>query len=298
MKLGIVVVYLFSETSSPLLELHLRNIEQHTSVPYTIYASVNRLAKPFRNLLVRNHKIRVCKCPYTLLRDKEEHAHYLEYLVSTAIEDGATHVVTLHLDSFPLRSGWAEELAGRLTEQCVIVTIDCINTACLFFKRDFYLNYRPNFLLAPTEKSDPQFRQYLNEHDPIQHSGIGYGFTAYRNGKSWYYLKDTTGRVSDFAGCIYDDMIFHLGGAVRIGETYASTKGIFTNAKTGRLMKSLVAVARSITPRSVRSFLIEYLGSIILRIVDRPQYVLQAEAIRKFLEAPESHLKQMKDKDR
>lgn len=298
MKLGIVVVYLFSEASAPLLELHLRHIKQHTSAPYLLYAGVNRLALPFRNAISLNPQVRICECPETSLRDKEEHAHYLDHLVCTAVEDGATHIVTLHLDSLPVRSGWAEELAGRLTGQCVIATIDRINTACLFFHRDFYLSYRPNFLLTPAEEVDPEYRRYLKEYDPIPHSGIGYGFTAYRNGKSWYYLRDTTGSVPDSAGRIYDGMIFHLGGAVRIGEPFAEPSGILTSANWGRFMKGLVAVARSITPRPVRASLIEYFGSAITRVVDRPQYTLQAQEIRRFIEDPESYLLHLLKKTR
>ncbi len=291
MKLGIVVVYLFGEESAPLLALHLRHIEQHTGVPYTIYAGVNRLSSRFREALACHPGVRICECPDTSLRDKEEHAHYLDHLVHSAIQDGASHVVTLHLDSFPLRSGWAEELAGKLSSSCVLATIDRINTACLFFSSDFYVRYLPSFLLSPDQTGTREYRRYIAECDPFEHSGIGYGFMAYREGKSWHYLRDTTGVKHHLAGRVYDDMIFHLGGAVRIGEPYAQTSGLLRSPNWGRFMRGAVAVARFLMPRPVRAFLIKHFGSSIERVVDQPQFALQAQAIRRFMEDPENHLR-------
>lgn len=291
MKLGIVVVYIFGEESAPLLDLHLRCIERYTSVPYVIYSSVNRLEARFRDTLAQHPMVRICECPDTPLRDRKEHSYYLDHLVRFAIEDGVSHVVTLHLDSFPVRSGWAEELAGRLSSSCVLATINRINTACLFFQRDFYVRYRPSFLLSPDETETREYRKYIAECDPCEHSGIGYAFMAYQEGKSWHYLRDTTVINYHFAGRIYDDIIFHLGGAVRIGEPYAQASGLLQSPNLGRFMRGAVAVARSLTPRPVRSFLIKHFGSSIERVVDQPQFALQAQQIQRFREDPETYLR-------
>jgi hypothetical protein len=48
MKLGIIVVYMLKEENEPILNFHLKSIERYTSVPYTIYGSVNRLLPAFR----------------------------------------------------------------------------------------------------------------------------------------------------------------------------------------------------------------------------------------------------------
>jgi hypothetical protein len=191
-----------------------------------------------------------------------------------------------------------EELAGRLTAQTVLATIDRINTACLFFDREFYLTHHPTFLLTPEEEANPAYRRYLKEHDPNPHSGIGYGFMAYRNGKSWHYLRHTTRKVPDSAGRIYDDMIFHLGGAVRIGEPFTQPSGILTSARWGRFMKGVAAFARAVTPRPIRAFLVGLFGPVIQRVVDRPQFTLHAREIRQFLEDPESYLLKLRNRIR
>jgi len=301
MKLGIVVVYIFGEERASLLDLHLRYIERYTGVPYVIYASVNRLEARFRDALAQHPMVRICECPDTPLRSLKEHSYYLEHLVRFAIEDGVSHVVTLHLDSFPVRSGWVEELAGRLSESCLLATIDRINTACLFFHRDFYLRYRPSFFLSPEEREDVVYRKYIDEYDPLQHSGIGYGFTAYRNGKSWYYLKDTTKVDYTGAGRVYDDIIFHLVSAVRTGATYSQPSGWLQSPGWGRFMKMVLAVARVVTPPKVRTFLLQRFDSFIDRVVDKPQLVhlatSHAPKIQQFMEDPEKHL-QLLRKDR
>lgn len=300
MKLGIVVVYLFGEESAPLLGIHLRHIERYTTVPYMIYAGVNRLAAPFRDALARHPMIRVCECPDTPFRSMKEHAHYLDHLVRFAVEDGVTHVVTLHLDSFPIRSGWAEELAGKLSSSCVLATIDRINTACLFFHRDFYLHFRPSFLLSPAEREGAEYLRYIKEYNPFQHSGIGYGFTAYRNGKGWHYLKDTAAVDHSEPEQVYDDIIFHLGGAVFVGPTSSRSSARFRSRVWGKLMKIAVEAARVVTPGPVRTFLLEHFGSFIERVVDKPQLTLRAPAeaprIQRFMEDPEKYLRLLERK--
>ena len=67
-----------------------------------------------------------------------EHAHYLQCLVERALEDGCSHVVTLHVDSFPLQRGWAQTLAEKLnSEQPLAVISPGQYTACLLFVASF-----------------------------------------------------------------------------------------------------------------------------------------------------------------
>ncbi len=219
MKLGIAVVYLVSEDNEKLLDLHLSQIEKHTTVPYTVYGSINRLLPKFHPKLKSNPKTKVCECPMTHRLDVEEHSFYLEHLVRTAIEGGSSHVVTLHVDSFPIRSGWAEEFAGKLSGFHTFATPSYgAYTACLFFHRDFYLKYHPTFLLSEADRSSPEYKQFCKEAKHLPHSGIGYLFKAYQEGLSWYPLMELHRGSSRyiFISSIYDDCIFHLGSAAKL----------------------------------------------------------------------------------
>ena len=216
MKLGIVVVYLIKKENEGLLDLHLRQIERHTDVPYTIYGSVNRLLPEFRARVEHHPKVKICECPTTPLRSDEEQVFYLEHLVREAVEDGCSHIVALHVDSFPIRSRWAEVLAGKLSETCVFAAPYYGNyTACLFFQRDFYLKYQPTFRLSEAELSSEKYREFCKKFDHIPHAGVGYFFKAYSEGLDWHPLLESNKGNAHFVfiSSIYDDLIFHLNAA-------------------------------------------------------------------------------------
>ncbi len=216
MKLGIVVVYLIKKENEELLDLHLKQIERFTDVPYTIYGSANRLSPEARAKVERHQKVKICEIPTTPLRSDDEQVYYLEHLVGEAINDGCSHVVTLHVDSFPVRSGWAELLAGRLSETRTFAAPYYGNyTACLFFKRDFYLKHRPTFRLSEAELSSLKYREFCKKFDHIPHAGVGYFFKAFLEGLSWHPLRESNKGNAHFVfiSSIYDEVVFHLNAA-------------------------------------------------------------------------------------
>lgn len=239
-KLGIAVVYLVAENDQLILELHLRQIKQNTKVPYQIYASVNRLLPLYQNYLAKQPEVKICKIPDTKLRRNKEHTYYLQSLVEAAIADGCTHVVTLHVDSFPVRADWVETLVDSVSAKCPLATIAQKGyliqyTAGLFFLSDFYLKYQPRLLLTKAEKRSKINRCFLAEctHQPHD-SGVGFIFKAYANGLSWIALDignhidpEGDGSVSHDFGKIHGDLIFHLTGAIRfsnLGSMKKSTR--------------------------------------------------------------------------
>ena len=235
MKLGIVVVYFVKEENGELLDLHLSQIEKHTDVPYTIYGSVKRLLPRFREKVERQPKMKICDIPETPLRGDDEQTFYLEHLVREAIEDGSSHIVTLHVDSFPIRPGWAEALAGKLSESCVFATPYYGNyTACLFFQRDFHLKYRPAFRLSEAELSSPEYRVFCKKLKHIPHCGIGYFFKAYSEGLPWYPFAESNKRKARYGYfcSVYDDLVFHLGGVWTYSEDETDKATSLIRART------------------------------------------------------------------
>jgi hypothetical protein len=299
MKLGIVVVYLFGAQNERLLDLHVRQIEKHTQVPYNIYGSVNRLLPQYRQKLEEHSQIQVCECPGTDLRGGEEHAYYLDHLVEMAILDGASHVVSLHLDSFPVRSGWARELAGRLSPTRVLATLDRISTACLFFHREFFLQHRPTFRLPVDDLASSKYRQYVREWDPLQHSGVGYGFKAYSEGLSWYYLTlSTEGTDASSFGRVYDDLIFHLRGATFLGERPVPALGILEEPRYGSFIDRAYRMTNAIIPVRAKEFLRTELRTPIEQLVHRPRAGAQRpqleQAREELIEDPDAYLDQLR----
>jgi hypothetical protein len=232
-------------------------------------------------------------------RAMHEHSYYLDQLIQIAVEDGATHIATLHLDSFPIRIGWIEELASRLADTCVIATVEGINTACLTFGAEFYRRFRPSMLVSRSVQATLGFRNYIQTFKPIQHSGIGYGFTACANGLSWYYLS-LTASCRDY-GCIYDDMIFHLGGAV--GLRANTTPGAETTPSLlSRGVLSAAAAGRVLLPAEVRGLLRARFARWCDRLIDRPRTAVDRRrhdvVARELLQAPDTFLEQLRRRSR
>jgi len=255
MKLAITVVYLVPEGSAELLDIHLSQIEKHTDVPYLIYAATNRLASRFRDKLKRRATVRICELPDTGLRGPDEHAFYQERLVAKAIEDGATHVCTLHLDSFPIRTGWAVDLAARLTGNCVLAGLvrDELfdrkpNTAFMLFTREFYLAHRPAFLLADEVFDSEPYREYSRLWRHEQASGVGYGFKMFLEGLTWIPLCRTDKGPGGHSFGIFGDVVFHLGGAVHVGgearspelQAPANQLAVAFDRRLGRVIRALI----------------------------------------------------------
>jgi hypothetical protein len=279
MKLAIVVVYMVADEHAPLLDLHLERIERHTSVPYAIYGSVNRLQPKFRERLARDRHVSAIELPPTDLRGAPEHSVYLEQLVRAAIDDGASHIVTLHVDSFPIRDGWIEELSGRLSSSCVLATIEGINTACLLFSRDFYLNSQPAFLPIREQRATAEYRKYLERKDPNVHSGIGYGFAAHRDGRDWYSMRQTS-RSQEVGAATYDDLLFHLKGAVRLEREPPRELSPMIRRVGQERFARILSAFRLVVPAPLRLLIRKPFFKPLARLIDSSKIQREATAMR------------------
>jgi hypothetical protein len=259
MKLGIVVVYLIKKENEGFLDLHLRQIERYTAVSYTINGSVNRPLTELRAKVECHPKVIISRCPTTSLRGDDEQVYYLDHLIGEAIEDGASHIVTLHVDLFPIRSGWAEALAGKLTESRLFAVPYHGNyTAYLFFRRDFYLKYRPTFRLSEAVLSSKKYWEFCRQFDHIPHAGVGYFFKAYTEGLSWYPLTESN-----------------------IGNAHFVFIGIISLSKT---QQKLVRAKKLIIPRRLLSWGWRYIG---FPVFCRP---IHCHVKEELLENPDSSL--------
>lgn len=261
MKLGIVVVYLVKDEDEELLRVHLDQIERSTTVPYTIYAGVNRLQPGFRRMLEAHKKVKICQLPKTDLRISEEHAFYLEHLFGQAISDGVSHVAVLHVDSFPVRSGWAKELAEKLSDRCVFAAVRRDeardlkpNLMCILFPRDYYLAQRPRLTLSAAEKGSDEYASYSRKFPHVNETGVGYGLQTYRKGLTWYPLVRSN-RAQDhyLIGSIYGDLIFHLGAAARPDKLFNLDRLSLTGGDQPSFAARSLGFIASLLPEVIKS---------------------------------------------
>lgn len=232
MKIGILVVYYVADGDESLLDLHLHKIAAHSrTVPYTIYAAANRLQPHFRERIASEPNLKICTLPDTELRSSWEHSFYLDALAREAISDGATHLCTLDVDSFPIRDGWIETLLERIAEGNVLAAASrredgetmLPHPSCLFMPAEFVTRYSPTFFPDKDAIQAPAFQAFLHETRQMPDSGIGYGYILYTEDLAWARLYRTN-KVDDhflLAG-IYGDVVFHLGSASRDDRLFHS----------------------------------------------------------------------------
>lgn len=291
MKLAILVVYLASQEQGKLLRLHLQNIYKFTTVPYVIYAATNRLIPELLPILQNTPNVKICNLHPTDLTGSLEHQYYLEKLTEQAILDNVSHLVTLHVDSFPIRTGWVEILAQKLTDDCVLVTTKDINTACFMFRRQFYLDLKPTYMPTEIEQMSELFQKYLQEIKPIRHTGIGYGFRAYQNKLTHHYMNNTILEEDRAIGFeIYDHLIFHFGGSARL----AFVNNLSTSGKHATLSKIFIKIRELISPRT-RAFLINILYNSplpknITQKIHNISKKPRAQLLNQFIEDPEKYI--------
>jgi hypothetical protein len=254
MKLGIVVVYLVSDRMRPLLELHLRKIEECTDVPYTIYGSVNRLGSRYRRILQRRPNVQVFELSPAYQDADEsrryvkglpgraiatENGYYSDRLVDLAIADGVTHLCTLHVDSFPVRSSWVDQLLKRTSDSVPVAAMLRAENgdtmlpmpACLFCTREFVEATKPRFTISPETEALPDWSPFLERYSGQFDTGFGYAFALHQHGLGFAPLRRSNLRNDHylFAG-IYEDIVFHLGAAARVD---AGARLVFRGAWRG-----------------------------------------------------------------
>lgn len=258
MNLGILVVYSARADDAALLRLHLEQIEKNTRAPFTLYASVNRLALPLQQLLAQRPYVKIVPTPHTPLRESQEHSFYLEQLTQAAIDDGASHLVSLHLDSFPIHPNWVALLDADLGDTNAFATVAFgPYTACLFFRRDFFTKHQPRWLISDAERESERYRQFSRKVKHILHSGAGYLFKAFSEGRSWHTLPASNRGVA--FGSVYEGIIFHLHGVARL-ERGNAERGTPFGSNLIPWLERTRGLIRWVVPHDLRRFAWEHFG--------------------------------------
>jgi hypothetical protein len=302
--LGIVVAYMVGDGGEGLLDVHLDRIERHTRVPYVIHGSATRLIASSRLRLEQHPQVRLHDLPPTSLRGAEEHSGYLEPLVAHAIADGATHIAILHVDSFPVRDGWVETLVGTLSNAVAFATIEGIDTACLVFHRDFYLEHRPSFLVARETQRSAAYAAFRRSTGvQLHHSGTGFGFEAHQRHLSWHSMRATS-RDRSSGAAIYDDAVFHLKGALsltrqleqggRSPETSARTRPGSLGRLGSRRFERILRAARAVVPSRLREKVRARFPGSASRFIDEPRVLWHAQARDRLLADPDGFIEQLR----
>lgn len=225
MKLGIIVVYLFDENTEYLLDLHIKYIRKFTDVPYNIYGGIGRLDSKGRQKLSCYPEVQQHDLPPTDLRGCFEHAFYLDLLTEIAIQEGSTHIVTLHLDSFPVCLGWVRKLKDLTDQMDSCVALEYYYTACFFFSKEFYARFRPKFNGEATILKSSDYKKFMDEFKIINHSGSYFLFICYINDLGWFILEKSSAELSSKFGDIFGGLVFHLRSAVALSQDFEIAQG-------------------------------------------------------------------------
>lgn len=278
-KLGICVVYLADKEDEKLLRLHLKQIELNTDLEFTIYAAANRLNEQLKQILTDNNKVVVCDIPTSGLRQANENEYYLKRLTGFALADGCTHILYLHIDSFPIKKSWFWELYPQLTEECPLASAlmaenmdNKPHTSFMLFTKEFYETYNPDLIISQTDRNTKEYQSLQKQFPHPPDSGSGIIYILHLNKLNWIKLHRTNHHSDHFnmAG-IYGDMVFHLSGAVRKTKIFNQNMNNLYDGKSGYLKKKMVALINSIIPEKVSTKIKDF---ILSRLIFRKEHEL------------------------
>lgn len=252
--LGLTVVFLLNEDDEPLLRAHLHMIRHAATLPYRVYGSANRMPAGLLPVLEKYPEVVLCDVPTTEHRGAAEHSYHLSHLFDRALQDGATHLCALHVDSFPVRHGWDADMVALLAAGNALVApprvqnVEELNPhcACLFFSTDFWKHYRPFPALPKVPSADPDFERH-RARGYVQETGEAFGYWVMRDSLKWHRLLRTNVHEDHPSnGTIYGDTIFHLGGNASGGALWSrGDMRSFRSSRLRRMIRNLPGMGRA-----------------------------------------------------
>lgn len=248
MRLAILVVYVFDDARIPLFDHHLDRLRRHTGVPFRIFAAAHKVRGAARARIAAAPEIEVVDCaPPKDAGVRDEHSHCLDRLAAHADGEGFTHSASLHLDSFPIRDGWAQAmLAGADGVEADLASIVPNGySAGLVWSRSFYTAHRPAMLVPQEERATETFRAFVAAHPDFDRveTGLGYLYAAWKAGAPWRAVP------TDAARKIYGGVLFHLVAGT--WRTWSETLPIRSDPATQALWRAVRPTQRRL-PRPLR----------------------------------------------
>ncbi len=250
LRLGIIVVYVFEQAMQPMFDLHLSRLRRHTRLPFRIYGAGHKLpAEQWQHvssapeIILPNLNI-----PRQYLEDgvRTEHAYCLARLAEYAFADGCTHVIAMHLDSFPIRDGWEDGFLAPIEDgtSAVVSIVPNGYSAGLCWSKKFKDLYQPPMLIDAETRVTSEFANFVAEFPSFDHieTGLGVIFTAYRNGLGWTRIGTDDDRK------IYGGLVFHMVGATH--KTFIDVQPV-RNTFATQLIWSLVGPLARRLPRRI-----------------------------------------------
>jgi hypothetical protein len=221
-RVGICVVYLVDEPYELLFYKHLEQIRRCSEgFDIRIYAGVNRLAPKYVEHLRALEFVKLCELVPTAQRLSDEHAHYLDQLVPVALSDGATHIATLDVDSFPIDPNWLARSQALLRDGAALVgvlrtewnDVAAPHPSYMFFAREFHERFHPTFALPDNPRSEALLRAMGQRR---LDTGAGYAMVLAEQRLPWAQLLRSN-KVNDhpLMGGVYGRMVFHFGAGTR-----------------------------------------------------------------------------------
>ncbi len=230
MKLAILIVYVAKKEWQWLIDLQIDQIRKKTAeLDYQIYAVAPRAPMAIKQSLENSTEVKLVEVPQLPKETRKldmgasiEHSYYLDALVAASCADGFTHFATFDIDSFPIRSGWATELAAQLSSTKPLAAVlreengdfDLPHPSGLFCLMSFYRKFQPQFL--PRELLEQRQGAFFLHRGQRVDSGIGYREKLRDNGLDWIkILRTNSNSPHPIIAGAYGNIFFHLGAMSR-----------------------------------------------------------------------------------
>ena len=163
----------------------------------------------------------------------------------------------------------------------------------IIFVNQGFLKHKSSFLIPDDKRSSKEYWQFQKIYDVNPHSGVGFAFTAYLNGLTWHYLKESV--MGKEKTKIYDDMIFHLEGVVHWEDVNIRNKN---KTISGLLFNKMVDFSKLFTSRRTREYLRKINFLSLNNYIDEPRITLEKAMLQKrkqkLLANPELYLNSLK----